>query len=97
MNAMTAAAAKRKSEMTTYTIDAENNITALGSQQADFKGEIFASQQELGDLAAKWSDDRLVEVYNGIPGVTPVKHPNRPKVSATAAPKQARQARGKAG
>ena len=59
--------------MTTYTIDAENNITALGSQQADFEGEMFASQRELGDLAAKWTADRLVEVHNGIPGLTPVK------------------------
>jgi hypothetical protein len=59
--------------MTTYTIDAENNITALGSQQADFEGEIFASQRELADLAAKWPVTRLVEVYNGIPGLAPLK------------------------
>jgi hypothetical protein len=59
--------------MTTYAIDAENSITALGSQQADFEGEIFASQQELADLATKWPADRLVEVWNGIPGLTPVK------------------------
>ena len=36
--------------MKTYAIDAENSITALGSQQADFEGEIFATQQELADL-----------------------------------------------
>jgi cell division septation protein DedD len=59
--------------MKTYTIDSENSITALGSQQADFEGEIFASQQELADLATKWPADRLVEVWNGIPGLTPVK------------------------
>jgi Protein of unknown function (DUF3489) len=59
--------------MTTYAIDAENNITALGSQQADFDGEIFASQQELADLATKWPADRLIEIWNGIPGLTPVK------------------------
>jgi cell division septation protein DedD len=59
--------------MTTYTIDAENSITALGSQQADFEGEIFASQQELANLAAKWPAHRLVEVWNGIPGLTAVK------------------------
>ena len=59
--------------MTTYTIDNENSITALGSQQADFEGEIFASQQELADLATKWPADRLVEVWNSIPGLTPVK------------------------
>ena len=59
--------------MKTYTIDSENSITALGSQQADFEGEIFASQQELADLATTWPADRLVEVWNGIPGLTPVK------------------------
>jgi Protein of unknown function (DUF3489) len=59
--------------MTTYLIDAENSITALGSPQADFEGEIFASQQELADLATTWPADRLVEVWNGIPGLTPVK------------------------
>ena len=63
----------KESEMTMYTIDAENSITALGSQQADFEGEIFASQQELADLAAKWPANRLIEVWNGIPGLTPVK------------------------
>jgi hypothetical protein len=35
--------------MATFLIDAENNISALGSQQVDFQGEIFASQQELAD------------------------------------------------
>jgi hypothetical protein len=59
--------------MTTYTIDAENSITALGSQQADFEGEIFASQQELASLVANWPANRLIEVWNGIPGLTPVK------------------------
>jgi hypothetical protein len=59
--------------MTTFSIDAENSITALGSQQADFEGEIFASQQELADLAATWPANRLIEVWNGIPGLTPVK------------------------
>jgi hypothetical protein len=33
--------------MPTFIIDAENSITALGGQQADFEGEISASQQEL--------------------------------------------------
>src|ERR1700704_6289715 len=59
--------------MATFLIDAKNDISALGSQQADFEGEIFASQQELADLAAKWPANRLIEVWNGIPGLTPVK------------------------
>src|ERR1700682_6808585 len=59
--------------MTTFSIDAENSITALDSQQSDFEGEIFASQQELAELAAKWPANRLIEVWNGIPGLAPVK------------------------
>jgi hypothetical protein len=73
MNVMTVKAVRRSRKMTTFIIDAENSITALDSQQADFEGEIFASQQELADLAAKWPANRLVEVWNGIPGLTPVK------------------------
>jgi hypothetical protein len=59
--------------MTTFSIDAENSITALGSQQADFEGEIFANQQELADLADTWPANRLIEVWNSIPGLTRVK------------------------
>src|SRR5580700_11120815 len=59
--------------MTTYTIDNENNITAYGSQQEAGEGEAFGSQQELADLAATWEANRLIEVWNGIPGLTPVK------------------------
>jgi hypothetical protein len=74
INAMTATAV---SEMTTFTIDHENNITAFASQQeakADgAQGESFGSQQELSALAANWPANRLVEVWNGIPGFTPVK------------------------
>ena len=70
---MTATGGTKEKQMTTFLIDAENSITALDSQQADFEGEIFASQQELSDLAAKWTASRLVEVWNGIPGLTPVK------------------------
>jgi hypothetical protein len=73
MNVVTATAVRRSETMATFLIDAENNIRALGSQQADFEGEIFASQQELADLAAKWPANRLIEVWNGIPGLTPVK------------------------
>src|ERR1700680_1257440 len=59
--------------MATFNIDAENNITALGTKQVDFEGEIFANQEELTDLAANWPANRLIEVWNGIPGLTPVK------------------------
>ncbi len=58
--------------MPTFNFDADNNIRALGSQQADFEGEIFANQKELADLA-KWPANLLIEVWNGIRGLTPVK------------------------
>jgi hypothetical protein len=59
--------------MTTYTIDNENNITAFATKQEAGEGECFSSQQELSDLAANWPANRLIEVWNGIPGLTPVK------------------------
>jgi hypothetical protein len=72
MNVMTAAAVRR-SEMKTYTIDKENSITAFASKQEAGEGETFSSQQELASLVAEWPADRMIEVWNGIPGLTPVK------------------------
>ena len=59
--------------MKTYTIDKENSITAFASKQEAGEGETFSSQQELASLVAEWPADRLIEVWNGIPGLTPVK------------------------
>src|SRR5882724_4453769 len=71
---MTAASGtKGKSEMTTYTIDTENSITAFATKQEAGEGESFSSQQELASLVAEWPADRLIEIWNGIPGLTPVK------------------------
>jgi hypothetical protein len=59
--------------MTTYTIDTENSITAFATKQKAGEGESFSNQQELASLVAEWPAERLVEVWNGIPGLTPVK------------------------
>jgi len=59
--------------MKTFTIDTENSITAFASKQEAGEGESFSSRQELASLVAEWPADRLVEVWNGIPGLTPVK------------------------
>ena len=59
--------------MTTYTIDTENSITAHASKQEAGEGETFSSQQELASLVADWPAARLIEVWNGIPGLAPVK------------------------
>ena len=61
----------------TYTIDNETNqitthVTAKDAAAAN-TAEIFTSEAELGELAANWPGARLIEIWNGIPGVTPVK------------------------
>jgi hypothetical protein len=62
--------------MTTFTIDAENNITAFRStdqtEVAIGAGcHSFASQKELERLVAAWPAARLVETWNGFAGVAP--------------------------
>jgi hypothetical protein len=62
----------------TFTIDTENNVTAFASL-ADASSatptpfDCFASEQELAELACSWPSERLVSVWNSVPGVTPVK------------------------
>ena len=71
--------------MTTFAIDNEHNITAYGPGDAIPEGdaERFASEKELGDLAAQWPAARLVEVWNGIPGGKPVKKFTSRKTAVT--------------
>ncbi len=70
----------------TFTIDCDNNITAFASLQeakaADIAGaEYFSSQEELEQLAQSWSpagtrgrgSSKLLELWNSLPGVVPVK------------------------
>ena len=64
--------------MKTFTIDSENNITVFASQQqaktSDQTGAvIFTTQEELAKLAEGWPGGRLVEIWNSLPGATPVK------------------------
>src|ERR1700735_4535708 len=68
----------RKPIMTTFTIDTDNNITAHGTPEeavatAATPFDSFASQKELAELAAGWPAERLVAIWNSLPGVTPVK------------------------
>src|SRR6266446_8847135 len=74
MDVMTATAVQEKS-MTIFTIDSENNIAAHGaaSEITDKACEQFTSEKELAQLAADWPGSRLVDIWNRIPGLTPVK------------------------
>jgi hypothetical protein len=75
------AAASRRKEMTymkTFTIDIDNAISVFATPEEAAAAmitpfESFASQKELAALTAKWPAERLVEIWNGLPGVEPVK------------------------
>jgi hypothetical protein len=68
--------AQRRFKMT-FTIDIENNISVLATQEENAASstnpfESFAGQKELTQLAAAWPAERLVAIWNSLPGVEPV-------------------------
>lgn len=73
--------------MKTFTIENEtNNITAHATKREAAlvsNAEIFGSDTELAELAANWTAPRLVEIWNSIPGNTPVKKFTDRKTAAT--------------
>ena len=74
--------------MPTFTIDNENNITAHGTPEeaaaaAATPFDSFSSQKELAELVASWPADRLVAIWNGLPGVEPVKKFKNAKIAAS--------------
>src|SRR5205814_10118483 len=77
----------KRNFMTTFRIDRENNITAFasGEQIEGTAGETepFRSRQELAALAEKWPATRLVEIWNGLPGVEPVERFTSRQVAVT--------------
>ena len=73
--------------MTTFRIDADNNITALGAseliEESGGESETFSSVQELTALAEKWLAARLVEIWSSLPGVQPVQRFTNRQVATT--------------
>ena len=70
---------KESTYMKAFTIDDENNITVHASRKAarDTGASAFASEEQFADLIGP-DNKRLVEIWNGLPGVTPVaKFANR--------------------
>jgi len=62
----------------TFTIDAENNITAHATPEEAAATtatpfDSFASQKELAELAKAWPAERLVAIWNSLPGVVALK------------------------
>ena len=59
-----------------FTINAENNISAFATAKDVENLEAtqqFKSAKELGKLAIDWPTERLIEIWNSLPGVQPVK------------------------
>ena len=97
--------------MTTFTIDEQNDITAFGSAEEAAAGnatpfDSFSSQKELAELVAGWPPERLVAIWNSLPGVAPEKTFKNAKIAASriweriqglgeaAKPKEERKAKG---
>src|SRR5262249_2227479 len=56
---------KEKQQMTTFTIDSENNIAAHAAVPTNMESaQAFATEKELAKLAAEWPGSRLVDVWN---------------------------------
>jgi hypothetical protein len=74
MDVMTATADQEKS-MTIFTIDSANHIAAYrsASEITDKGSEQFTSEKELAQLAADWPGSRLVDIWNRMPGLTPLQ------------------------
>jgi len=73
--------------MTTFTIDTDNSITAFATPEEAAATTItpfdtFATEKELASLIAKWPAERLVAIWNSLPGVTPVKKFKNAKAAA---------------
>ena len=62
--------------MTTFTIDNDNNITAFASNEeataAGGEVQLFTSAKELNRIASDWPAERMVAIWNGLPGVEAV-------------------------
>jgi Protein of unknown function (DUF3489) len=74
--------------MTTFTITEDNNISVFATKEeaaAAITGtfEVFGSQKELTQLATSWDAERLVAVWNSLPGVKEVKGFKNAKAAAS--------------
>jgi Protein of unknown function (DUF3489) len=59
-----------------FAINTDNNITAYASTRQARQipqAEVFTTGKTFAALAAGWPASRLVEIWNGLAGVTPVK------------------------
>jgi hypothetical protein len=62
--------------MKTFTIENESNNIILHATHEEAElvpgAVLFTSANEFGEIAANWPTSRLIEIWNGLPGVAPV-------------------------
>jgi hypothetical protein len=80
--------AQGETNMKTYTIDTDNAITAFPTPDhaeaaVGAGAQSFTSQKQLAELAAGWPAERLVEIWNSLPGVEPAKGFKSAKAAAS--------------
>ena len=59
--------------MTSFTIDADDHIAIATGALKPQGANHFTSRDELAHLTTQWPASRLVRLWNGLPGVTPVQ------------------------
>ena len=74
--------------MQTFTIDSENNISAFATAEEAAAAtqtpfDSFASETELAELVAGFPTERLLGLWNSLPGVTPVQGFKSPQAAAS--------------
>src|SRR5215469_10413508 len=65
----------RRLKMKTLTIDGNSRILVFASKKeaaAASVTETFANQDEFGELTAEWPMQRMVGIWNGLPGMNPI-------------------------
>jgi hypothetical protein len=87
MNVIDTVSRAKEGTYMTFTIDTEDNISAFATPEEAAATtatpfDTFASQKELFGLVGKWPAERLVAIWNSLPGVKPVKSFKTAKVAA---------------
>ncbi len=59
--------------MTSFTIDSDDHVAPVTADLKPEDADHFTSRDELDRLTIQWPAARLVRLWNGLPGVTPVK------------------------
>ncbi len=79
---------KESTHTMTFTIDTDNNISAFATPEeaaasTATPSESFSSEKELAALATGWPAERLIAIWNSLPGVKPVKGFKSAKVAGS--------------